>query len=84
MKHGALNEEELAMFSAVLRTANLVTADTAVAAVGGTAAAADKAAHVAAGRAAAAADEAALVAARVGFNEAHGLQHRQPLSFRRY
>lgn len=62
MKHGALNEEELAMFSAVLRTANLVTADTAVAA-------ADKTAHVAAGRAAAAADKAALVAAQVGFKE---------------
>lgn len=41
VKHGALNEEELAMFSAVLRTANLITADTAVAA-------ADKAAQVAA------------------------------------
>lgn len=27
MKHGALNDDELAVFSAVLRTANLVTAD---------------------------------------------------------
>ena len=32
VKHGALSEEELAMFSAVLRTANLVTANTTVAA----------------------------------------------------
>ena len=53
VKHGALNEEELAMFSAVLRTANLVTADKAVAA---------------AGKAAAAADQAALVAAQVGLS----------------
>ena len=69
MKHGALNEEELAMFSAVLRTANLVTADTAVAAADKAVAAAGRAAHVAAGRAAAAADKAALVAAQVGFKE---------------
>ena len=61
VKHGALNEEELAMFSAVLRTANLVTADSVVAA-------ADKA-IVAAGKAAAAADQAALVAAQVGLEE---------------
>ena len=31
MKHGALNDDELAVFSAVLRTANLVTADKAAA-----------------------------------------------------